>query len=60
MDIHLNYETSKEYNLTWLENENIPFSWRVEQMRLSTDKRVVVVNESLRLGPLPQECFHYN
>ena len=59
MDIHLNYESAKEYNLTWLENENIPFSWRVEQMRLSTDKRVVVVNESLRLGPLPQECFQY-
>ncbi|BCL82183.1 TIR domain-containing protein [Ktedonobacteria bacterium brp13] len=59
MDIHLNYETAKEYRLTWLENENVPFSWRVEKMRLSTDKRVVVVNESLRLGPLPQECFDY-
>ncbi len=28
-------------------------------MRLSHDKRVVVVNESLRLGPLPPECFEY-
>ena len=28
-------------------------------MRLSTDKRVVVVNESLRLGPVPPECFEY-
>jgi predicted helicase len=59
MDLHLNYETVKEYPLTWLENENVPFSWRVEKMRLSTDRRVVVVNESLRLGPLPQECFQY-
>jgi predicted helicase len=28
-------------------------------MKLSTDRRVVVVNESLRLGPLPPECFEY-
>ena len=28
-------------------------------MRLSHDRRVVVVNESLRLGPLPPECFEY-
>ncbi len=28
-------------------------------MRLSGDRRVVVVNESLRLGPLPPECFEY-
>ena len=28
-------------------------------MRLSTDRRVVVVNDSLRLGPLPAECFEY-
>ena len=59
MDLHLNYEQAKEYPLTWLENEDIPFSWRVEKMRLSTDRRVVVVNESLRLGPLPAECFAY-
>nr|WP_207229497.1 type ISP restriction/modification enzyme [Ktedonosporobacter rubrisoli] len=26
---------------------------------LSSDKRDVVVNESLRLGPLPPECFEY-
>ncbi len=59
MDLHLNYEQAKEYPLTWLENEDVPFSWRVEKMRLSTDRRVVVVNESLRLGPLPAECFEY-
>jgi predicted helicase len=58
MDIHLNYEQAKD-SLEWLENEDVPFSWRVEKMRLSTDKRVVVVNESLRLGPLPPECFEY-
>lgn len=59
MDWHLNYEQAKEYPLEWLEKDDVPFSWHVEKMRLSTDKRVVVVNESLRLGPLPEECFQY-
>jgi predicted helicase len=59
MDLHLNYEQTQEYNLEWLPNNDVPFSWIVEKMRLSHDKRVVVVNESLRLGPLPPECFEY-
>jgi predicted helicase len=59
MHLHLNYEQAKEYKLEWFENEGVPFSYRVEKMRLSTDRRVVVVNESLRLGPLPSECFEY-
>lgn len=59
MDIHLNYEQVKEYPLEWFENKEVPFSWRVEKMRLSHDRRVVVVNESLRLGPLPSEVFEY-
>jgi predicted helicase len=60
MDMHLNYEQAKEYSkLEWLDNRGVPFSWHVEKMRLSSDKRVIVVNESLRLGPLPPECFEY-
>ncbi len=59
MDMHLNYEQAKEYKLEWLPDKDVRFSWRVEKMRLSNDKRVVVVNESLRLGPLPPECFEY-
>ncbi len=59
MDLHLHYEQAKEYRLEWLLNNDVPFSWHVEKMRLSNDKRVVVVNESLRLGPLPPECFEY-
>ncbi len=59
MDIHLHYEQAKEYPLKWIENHNIPFSWRVEKMRLSPDRTVVIVNESLTLSGIPQECFHY-
>src|SRR5260221_13395630 len=59
MDIHLNYEQAKEYPLKWIENQDVPFSWRVEKMKLTTDKAAVIVNESLTLSSIPQECFQY-
>lgn len=59
MHLHLNYEQAKEYPLEWLENESIPFSWRVEKMKLTPDKTAVIVNESLTLAGVPQECFQY-
>ncbi len=59
MDIHLNYEQAKEYPLKWIENQDVPFSWRVEKMRLTPDKAAVVVNESLTLAGIPQECYQY-
>ena len=59
MDIHLNYEQAKEYPLKWIENKDVPFSWRVEKMRLTPDKTAVIVNESLTLSGIPQECFQY-
>ena len=58
-DLHLNYETVNEYPLKWIENNSIPFSWRVEKMRLSKDKDTLVVNDSLTLTGFPQECFDY-
>ena len=59
MDIHLNYEQAKEYRLKWVENQDIPFSWRVEKMKLTSDRTAVMVNESLTLSGIPQECFQY-
>jgi predicted helicase len=59
MDIHLNYEQLKEYPLKWIENEDIPFSWHVKKMRLTPDRTAVIVNESLTLSGIPQECFQY-
>jgi len=58
-DLHLNYETIEEYPLKWIENNDIPFSWRVEKMRLSKDKSTLVVNDSLTLTGFPVECFDY-
>jgi predicted helicase len=59
MDLHLNYERQAEYKLDWQENEQIPFSWRVEKMRLTADKTAIIVNESLTLAGIPPECFLY-
>ena len=58
-DLHLNYETVAEFPLTWLENQQIPFSWRVEKMRLSKDKSTLVVNDSLTLTGFPATSFDY-
>ena len=58
-DLHLNYETVKEYPLKWIENNEIPFSWRVEKMRLSKDKNTLIVNDSLTLTGFPPECYDY-
>ncbi len=59
MDSHLHYEQASEYPLKWIENKNVPFSWRVEKMRLTSDRTAVIVNESLTLAGIPQECFQY-
>jgi predicted helicase len=59
MDIHLHYEQENEYPLQWVENREVPFSWRIEKMKLTLDKTAVVVNESLTLSGIPQECFQY-
>jgi predicted helicase len=59
MDIHLNYEHAKEYPLQWIDNRDVPFSWRVEKMRLTPDRSAVIVNKSLTLSGIPQECFLY-
>jgi predicted helicase len=60
IDLHLNYETAKEYPaLVWVENNDIPFSWAVDKMKLSKDKTAVVVNDSLTLEGIPPEVFDY-
>ena len=37
----------------------MPFSWRVEKMKLTPDKSAIIVNESLTLSGIPQDCFQY-
>lgn len=58
-ELHLSYERAKEYPLRWIENKDVPFSWRVTRMKLTPAKDAVVVNESLTLAGIPGECFDY-
>jgi predicted helicase len=57
--LHLHYEQTQEYPLQWLENKDVPFSWRVTKMKLTPDKTAIVVNDSLTLAGIPPECFAY-
>src|SRR5262249_61533519 len=61
MDMHVNYEQAQEHpSVKVLLTKGVPFTWEVEKMRLSSeDQRVVFVNPSFRLGPIPPECFEY-
>ncbi len=58
-DLHVAYEGASEYPLEWVENRAVPFSRRVARMKLTPDKRGVVVNESLTLRGVPAEAFEY-
>jgi predicted helicase len=58
-DLHLHYEQIDEYPLQWVENPNVPWTWRVERMQLTPDQRSVVVNDALTLAGVPETCFAY-
>ncbi len=58
-ELHVGYEDQPEYPLTWLENKDVPLSYRVEKMRLSRDKTQLVVNDFLTLAGIPPETFDY-
>jgi len=58
-DLHLNYETVAEYPLAWVENKQVPWTWRVEKMKLTKDKAAIIVNRCLTLKGLPASAFEY-
>lgn len=58
--LHLDYEQLKPWDLDFVETEDVPLSYRVDdKMRLSKDKIIVTVNESLTLAGIPPEVFEY-
>ena len=59
MELHLHYEQAREYPLQEIENPDVPFSYRVEKMRLTSDRAALVVNPSLTLSGIPPQCFAY-
>jgi predicted helicase len=58
-DLHLNYEHATPYPLKVIENPKVPFSLRVEKMRLSKDKCQLIYNDFLTLDGIPKEVFNY-
>jgi len=58
-DLHLNYEMVAEYPLEWVENKQVPWTWRVEKMRLTKAKDAIIVNRCLMLHGIPAKAFEY-
>jgi predicted helicase len=58
--LHLDYEQLPPHPLEFVVNPGLSLSYRVEdKMRLSKDKRFLVVNPSLSLAGIPPEAFNY-
>jgi predicted helicase len=59
VELHINYEQVTEFPLKRMEHRDIPFTLRVEAMKLTSDKRELKYNESFRLAGIPPEVFDY-
>jgi len=59
IDLHINYERQPEYPLERIENPRERLNWRVEKMKLSRDKNLIVYNDFLTLSGIPPEAFEY-
>lgn len=59
IELHVHYEEQPEWPLCRRINPAVPLSYRVEQMKLSRDRRALRVNESLTLEDIPPRCFAY-
>ncbi|HEX3052510.1 MAG TPA: type ISP restriction/modification enzyme [Aggregatilineaceae bacterium] len=58
-DLHLNYETVEPHKLTWVCDDQVKMTYRVEKMRLSKDKTRLVVNNWLTLADIPADVYEY-
>ena len=58
-ELHVNYESAKEFPLKRQENKAVKLDWRVESMKLSKDKASLFYNDFLTLSGIPPEVFDY-
>jgi predicted helicase len=58
-NLHINYESAREYPLERRENRDVKLDWRVERMKLSKDKGALFYNDFLMLDGIPTEVFDY-
>jgi predicted helicase len=60
VEMHLNFEQGKRFDLEWIENPHEPLSYRVTgRMRLDKEAATIDVNSSLKLAGIPKEAFDY-
>ena len=59
MELHIHYEQQPEYPLDEIDNRKVPFTLRVERMRLNKDKAELRYIEALTLRGIPPEAFAY-
>lgn len=57
--LHVGYEETPEYRLRHIEKRDVPWTWRVERMRLNADKSQLIYNEALTLADIPAEVYEY-
>ena len=53
VDLHVNYEQQKQYQLKRVENPESPLDWRVEGMKVSRDRTAIHYNDFLTLAGVP-------
>ena len=58
-ELHVNYESAKEFKLQRIENKEAKLDWRVEAMKLSKDRASLFYNDFLTLSGIPPEVFDY-
>jgi len=58
-DLHVNYESAKEFKLQRIENPEVKLDWRVEAMKLSKDKASLFYNDFLTLSGIPAGVYDY-
>ena len=58
-ELHVNYESAKEFRLQRIENKDMKLDWRVEAMKLTKDKSAIIYNDFLTLSGIPSEVFDY-
>jgi predicted helicase len=58
-ELHVNYESAKEFKLQRQENKEVKLDWRVEAMKLTKDKSAIIYNDFLTLAGIPPDVFDY-
>ena len=59
-NLHVNYESQPEYDkLKFVQTPDTPLDWRVEKMKLSRDKTLLIYNDFLTLAGIPPQVFDY-